>query len=285
MQVSDGLDIDLQQHKEEEKKTNWLWDLLSSWGPPILIVLLLRSIVVEPFQIPSGSMVPSLAIGDFILVSKFSYGLHLPFWGMRITSLGVPFTDIQFTQFQEPLRMPEWYRDFELLPMGEPKRGDIIVFVYPPTQDTTPTDYIKRLVGLPGDTIEVRDDVVYVNGVEQVRSAVGPFSYTDSGHGCRPEQMQQFKEKLGDVEHDILQSTSYATRLADWGPQQVPPDHYFMMGDNRDNSMDSRFWGFVPKDNLRGKAILVWLSFDHCAGNIPALGAPRYERIGLGLYP
>jgi signal peptidase I len=283
--VSDGLDIDLQQHKEEEtpKKTNWLWDMISSWGPPLLVVLLLRSIVVEPFQIPSGSMVPTLAIGDFILVSKFSYGLHLPFWGMRMVGIGIPFTDIQFVKFEEPLRMPEWYREFEVLGLGEPERGDIMVFVYPPTQDTTPTDYIKRLVGLPGDTIEVRDDVVYVNGEEQRRTPAGPYSYVDSGRGCRPEDMQQFQENLGGRPHDVLQSTSYATRLADWGPQVVPEGHYFMMGDNRDNSMDSRFWGFVPRDNLRGKAVLVWLSFDRCSGNIPALGRLRFERIGISL--
>ncbi len=289
--MSDNLDIDLQQNKDNgpPQQGSWLWELFTSWGPPLLVVLLLRSIVVEPFQIPSGSMVPTLAIGDFILVSKFSYGLHLPFWGLRLAGIPVPFTDKWVVKFEEPARMPEWYRDFELLPLSEPERGDIMVFVHPPTQETNPTDYIKRLVGLPGDTIEVRDDVVYVNGVEQTRTADGDFVYTDTSRTCRPESMRMFQERLGSasgdssgniVEHAVLQSTSYATRMADWGPRQVPDGQYFMMGDNRDNSADSRIWGFVPRDNIRGKAILVWLSFDRCKGNIPGLGSVRFERIG-----
>ena len=284
--MSDGLELDLQQSQEAgppPRKTNWLWDLITSWGPPLLVVLLIRSIVVEPFQIPSGSMVPTLAIGDFILVSKFSYGLHLPFWGLRQVGLGVPFSDQWLVHFDTPLRMPKWYRDLEILPLDEPARGDIIVFVHPPSEETNPTDYIKRLVGLPGDTVEVRDDVVYINGVEQPRVPDGEFSYTDSSRMCRAEDMKMFSEKLGGKDHPVLQSTSYATRMADWGPKEVPEGNYFVMGDNRDNSADSRFWGFVPRDNIRGKAILVWLSFDHCKGNIPALGSVRFDRIGTML--
>lgn len=288
--MSDSLDIDLQQDKQDKDaapQPGWLRELFTSWGPPLLVVLLLRSIVVEPFQIPSGSMVPTLAIGDFILVSKFSYGLHLPFWGLRMAGIPVPFTDRWLTRFEEPLRMPEWYRDFELLSLDEPQRGDIIVFIHPPTQDTNPTDYIKRLVGLPGDTVEIRDDVVYINGVEQTRAPDGDFVYTDTSRSCRPESMRMFEERLGTsddpVNHAVLQSTSYATRMADWGPRQVPEGQYFMMGDNRDNSADSRIWGFVPRDNVRGKAILVWLSFDRCKGNIPGLGSVRFERIGTML--
>jgi signal peptidase I len=283
--VSDGLELDLQASKGEAppKKGNWLWDLLTSWGPPLLVVFLIRSILVEPFQIPSGSMVPTLAIGDFILVSKFSYGMHLPFWGLRMVGLGLPWQEDYAVRFDQPLRMPKWYRDFKLFGVDEPARGDIIVFVHPPSENTNPTDYIKRVVGLPGDTVEVREDVVYINGVEQPREPAGEFSYTDSSRMCRGEDMKEFTEKLGDKVHPVLQSTSYATRMADWGPKEVPEDNYFVMGDNRDNSADSRFWGFVPTDNIRGKAILVWLSFDHCTGNIPALGSVRFDRIGTML--
>ena len=284
--MSDGLDLNLQATDGAEKpRRGWMMEMLSSWGPPLLIVLLLRSIVAEPFQIPSGSMVPTLAIGDFILVSKFSYGLHLPFWGLRFVGLGVPFSDQWLFQFDEPLRMPAWYRDFEILSLDEPARGDIMVFVYPPTQNSNPTDYIKRLVGLPGDTVEVRDDVVYVNGMEQPRVPTGSFSYSDPspGRNCRSEEMKMFTEQLGDRAHSVLQTTSYAGRVADWGPKQVPADQYFMMGDNRDNSADSRFWGFVPRDNVRGKAILVWLSFDRCSSSVTPLGQPRFDRIGTML--
>lgn len=281
--VSDSLDLDLQQQNESTPKNNWFMEMIRSWGPPLLVVLLLRSIVVEPFQIPSGSMVPTLAIGDFILVSKFSYGLHLPFWGMRFVGIPIPFTDRWVKQWEAPIRMPEWYRNLEILPLDEPARGDIVVFVYPPTQDSNPTDYIKRVVGLPGDTVEVRDDLVYINGQEQSRTSDGTYTYTDTGRACRPEEMRMLTEQLGDRPHTVLQSTSYATRMADWGPKQVPEGEYFVMGDNRDNSADSRFWGFVPRDNIRGKAILVWLSFDKCSGSTPVVGRVRFERVGTML--
>ncbi len=262
----------------------WLWEIISSWGPPLLIVLVIRSSLFEPFQIPSGSMVPTLAIGDFILVSKSIYGLR------------IPFTTI------------------EILPRDEPDRGDIVVFLYPPTEkpsavedlrqmfgsiaplrnvlgdvlrgedDPQRIDYIKRIVGLPGDEIEVRDDVVYLNGAAQTRTRVGDYEYVDAGAGCRPEEMLHVKEALGDVSHDVLQVKSEMFRFRDFGPVTVPSDHYFVMGDNRDNSADSRVWGFVPRQNIKGKANFVWLSFDWCQGDIPVLGSIRFERIGHSLY-
>lgn len=284
--MGDGLDIDLRKDvpKEEPPDTrpmwrrafDWCFDLVYSWGPAILIVLVVRSILVEPFQIPSGSMVPTLAIGDFILVSKLTYGVR------------VPFTNI------------------EIVPRGEPERGDIVVFVYPPNQSHDPlcmikrippslsggalpgpkepceTDYIKRVVGLPGDTVEVRDDIVYVNGIEQSRTFQHSFSYEDQF--CRSSDMRMFEEALDGHPHPVLQSTTYAQRMADWGPKTVPDGHYFMMGDNRDNSADSRVWGFVPRENVRGKAELVWLSFNNCEGTIRGLGKLRTERIGSMLH-
>ena len=261
VQLGEGLDIDLRSDQPEPpgppkppvaRAGEWVWDLIKSWGPALLIVLVIRSILIEPFQIPSGSMVPTLAIGDFILVSKFSYGLR------------VPFTDI------------------EVVPLGEPERGDIVVFLYPPDLERgVNTDYIKRIVGMPGDTVEVRDDVVFINGVEQTRTFTESYAYTDQT--CHSEDMRLFTEHLGDVTHPVLQSTSYARRMADWGPREVPADEYFVMGDNRDNSADSRVWGFVPRENVRGKALFVWLSFNACEGRIRALGSIRWDRIGTGL--
>ncbi len=276
-----GLDIDLRQPVEPpppepqgsalKRSGAWLWEVLSAWGPPILIVLVIRSILFEPFQIPSGSMVPTLAIGDFILVSKFTYGLR------------VPFTNI------------------EILPLGEPKRGDIIVFIYPPSQSDDPLcwvkglphtlslgfidgpecgiDYIKRIVGEPGDTIEVRDNVVYINGKEESRQYTQDYDYTDTT--CRPDTMKEYTEDLEGMPHPVLQSQGITMGgISNYGPITVPDGNFFVMGDNRDNSADSRVWGFVPRDNVRGKAELVWLSFDSCQGAIRGLGKLRTERVG-----
>ena len=284
--VSDGLNIDLRRPVEPERPEHpnpvvrfWdgLWDILKSWGPPLFAVFAIRSIVVEPFQIPSGSMVPTLAIGDFIVVSKFEYGLR------------VPFTNI------------------EILPLGEPERGDIDVFIYPPSVSEDPwcwlkrlprgltfdmlplpgpdacsIDYIKRIVGLPGEPIEVRDDVVYIDGKEQKRVSTGEYAYTDI-RSCDAQPMRSYNELLGDVEHPVLQSNESWQRMRDLPPTVVPEGHYFVMGDNRDNSADSRVWGFVPRDYIRGKAMFVWLSFDPCKPGTPGLGEMRSERIGQGL--
>ena len=282
--MADGLDINLRPDEGTEGPDTRsggkrLWDgfveVLTSWGPAILLVLVIRSILVEPFQIPSGSMVPTLAIGDFILVSKFTYGLRIPF------------------------------TNTEILPLGEPERGNIVVFIYPPTESKDPmcgpkhllhwvsggsiagpeecsTDYIKRIVGLPGDTIEVRDSVVYINGKEESRVRDGSYPYVDQY--CRAEDMQKWSEDLEGVTHPALQSSSFVGRMQDFGPATVPPDHYFMMGDNRDNSSDSRVWGFVPRENIRGKAMFVWLSIDSCAGGGAGMGSIRWDRLGQGLH-
>ena len=284
--MSDGLDIDLRQNIGDEPVRSgnpavdarrWIYDVLKSWGPPLLAVLVIRSVIVEPFQIPSGSMVPTLAIGDFIVVSKFAYGLRLPF------------------------------TNIELIPMGEPERGDIDVFIHPPTVSDDPwcrvkripkdwtldlipfmpgpeqpctTDYVKRLVGLPGDTVEVRDDVVYLNGTAQARVSTGEYNYVDV-RGCVGQPMNEYEETLGEVKHTTLQTTMYGMHMRDMPPTKVPEGEYFYMGDNRDNSADGRVWGFVPREYIRGKAIFVWLSFDPCqSGGMPGLGSPRIDRIG-----
>ncbi|MCP5142408.1 MAG: signal peptidase I [Chromatiales bacterium] len=212
--------------------------------PVILIVLLLRSFLVEPFRIPSGSMMPTLLVGDFIMVNKFTYGIRLPVINRKVIDLGAP------------------------------ERGDIAVFRFP--LDPT-TDYIKRVVGVPGDRIGYYRKVLYVNGQPQKLDDKGV--YEGYGSGIRMSGARIASEQLGDVRHDVL----IDLRRPDFNPGcnvlaegefTVPEGHYFAMGDNRDNSNDSRCWGTVPDENLVGKAFLIWFNWDS------ALGIPEWDRIG-----
>ena len=187
--------------------------------PVIFAVFVLRSFVVEPFRIPSGSMIPTLHVGDFILVNKFDYGLRCP------------------------------VGDCKLLSLGEPKRGDVVVFKFP---DNPSVDFIKRVVGVPGDHIRYADKVLSVNGQTVATEA-------ESG-GPEDGGAQRFSEDLLGVRHDILLVPGQPSRDVD---EVVPPGHYFMMGDNRDESNDSRYWGYVPEENLKGKAILIWMSWEN----------------------
>ncbi len=207
-------------------------DYARSFFPIFLFVLLLRAFVVEPFRIPSGSMMPTLLVGDFILVNKFAYGLRAPVTKTKI------------------------------LEVGEPERGDVVVFRYPKNPKL---DYIKRLIGLPGDRIAYRNKTLYVNGKKMPQTKVGVYEAV--GSGIRMRGAWELKENLEGVEHSILINP----RVPDFGPGcrvlangeiTVPEGHYFMMGDNRDNSNDGRCWGFVPEQNLVGKAFMIWLSLD-----------------------
>lgn len=202
-----------------------------SFFPLLLIVLLFRSFLFEPFKIPSGSMIPTLLIGDFIVVAKYSYGLRLPVLNTRI------------------------------LETGEPQRGDVFVFRFPEDERV---NYIKRVVGLPGDTVTYRNKTLLVNGEPVEQDIVGPWV----GEGLnrnRPGSRPQLRmETLGEVDHEIL---VHAERRD--GPAQtwvVPKGHYFAMGDNRDQSLDSRSWGFVPEENLVGKALRIWMHWDCARG-------------------
>jgi signal peptidase I len=196
-----------------------------SFFPVILIVFLIRSFIVEPFKIPSGSMMPTLLAGDFILVNKFTYGLRVPI-------LNNTFIDV-----------------------GQPKRGDVIVFHYPPDPSI---DYIKRVVGVPGDKIAYRDKQLYVNGEKLDVQFVDDYQYV--GSGLNMVYAKRYKEKLGERPHDILIEEDTIVIDAE---VEVPEGHYFAMGDNRDNSRDSRVWGFVPENNLVGKAFFIWWNFDN----------------------
>ena len=196
-----------------------------SFFPVLLIVFLLRGFVAEPFRIPSGSMIPSLFIGDFILVNKFAYGVKMPVFNKVL---------------------------FEV---DKPKRGDVAVFKYP--RDTS-VDYIKRVIGVPGDHIAYYNKVLYVNGKEIKRKRIGEYN----GPG-EQNLAQEYVENLQGVEHNILLISDRAGLNAEY---IVPEGHYFMMGDNRDNSNDSRYWGVVPEKYLVGKAFIIWMHLNN--GNI-----------------
>jgi signal peptidase I len=200
-----------------------------SIGVAVAVALLLRAFVVEAFQIPSGSMIPTLEVGDHIFVSKFSYGLS------------IPFTDTKILQF------------------AEPKRGDVIVFKWPNDHSI---DYIKRVVGLPGDVIEMKQEELYINGKPVPRERAPRVCSDDeaprSGELFEAHDCELWMETLGDTRHETIQVPGHGGR--DFPRTIVPPHHLFMMGDNRDNSSDSRFWGPVDLDLVKGRALIVWWS-------------------------
>lgn len=200
-------------------------DFAKSFFPILLLVLVIRSFVAEPFRIPSGSMIPTLEVGDFILVKKYAYGIRLPVVHTKI------------------------------LEIGKPKRGDVVVFRYPPQPEI---NYIKRLIGLPGDTIEwLSDKTLVINGKAVDYKLADDYTVKDS-RGESHQVTQKIESLADDLSHRVIVFPQ-PTRAGKW---KVPQGHYFMMGDNRDNSSDGRFWGFVPEANLVGKASLVWMHWN-----------------------
>ncbi|MDX5337074.1 MAG: signal peptidase I [Marinobacter sp.] len=212
-----------------ETSEPWLVDLSRSFFPVLAIVLVLRSFLVEPFQIPSGSMLPTLEVGDFILVNKYAYGLRLPVAGTKVVS------------------------------MGNPERGDVMVFRYP---EDGATNYIKRVIGLPGDRVRYRDKQLFINDEPVAREFV-----------ARLPPMERWREEVGGVEYDVYLTLGRVAGNGE-GEWLVPDGHYFVMGDNRDNSNDSRFWGTVPDELVVGKAFAIWMHWKSLTS------LPSFDRVG-----
>jgi signal peptidase I len=231
------------KHRGHGEPEPWWIEYPKSFFPVILIVFLLRSFLVEPFKIPSSSMRPTLEVGDFILVNKFTFGIRLPIIEKKIIEL------------------------------NQPQRGDVMVFRYPLDPSL---DYIKRVVGVPGDEVTYKDKQIFINGKAEPLKADGTYSYLEGslqfvstrlyeenleGHVHAVAHLPDVPPvRMGGVrsfpgrENCVYNESGFTCR--------VPPGQYFMMGDNRDNSEDSRYWGFVPDDHIRGKAFFIWWNWD-----------------------
>ncbi len=208
----------------DEKNEPVLVEYARSFFPIVLIVLILRSFIAEPFRIPSGSMMPTLLVGDFILVNKFTYGIRLPVINKKIIA------------------------------MNEPQRGDIVVFRFPKEPSI---DYIKRVIGLPGDKVVYKDKQLTVNDAPVKQVSMG--RYQGVGQGEDMTGAEELLENLTGIEHSILIRNGVSSIEFS---HVIPEGSYFVMGDNRDNSNDSRYWGYVPEANLVGKAFFIWMSWD-----------------------
>lgn len=219
--------------RSSEQKPGKIIEYSRSFFPVFFLVLILRSFLIEPFRIPSGSLEPTLLVGDFLAVNKFAYGFRLPVWEKKI------------------------------IPIANPKTGEIAVFRWPPDPSY---DYIKRVIGVPGDKISYHNKVLTINGKEMKQTFLEYTTDESSG-----KAVAKYQENLNGIIHDIYIRPEVAAEDFDI---EVPEGQYFMMGDNRDDSADSRFWGFMADKYLRGKAFIVWMSWD---GNTDRV---RWSRIG-----
>jgi len=233
----------LRKRRGDAAPEPWWVEYPRSFFPVILVVFLLRSFLVEPFKIPSGSMLPTLLIGDFILVNKFIYGIRLPILNVKVVSI------------------------------NDPVRGDVMVFRYP---ENPSLDYIKRVVGVPGDRITYRNKQLTINDRKIELQPDGEYNYIESGLNF--VTTRRYREMIGEAGHAILVQAGipgvHAGGVRAFPFREnceyndsgfsctVPAGHYFTMGDNRDSSSDSRYWGFVPEANIVGRAFLIWWNFD-----------------------
>jgi len=214
-----------------------LIDYCRSFFPVLLLVFILRSFLFEPFRIPSGSLEPTLLVGDFILVNKFDYGVRLPVLHNKIVTI------------------------------HEPVRGDIIVFRWPPN---TSYDFIKRVIGVPGDKISYVNKELLINGVKIPQELLGKRPASDDSDGNKT--VEERREDLLGVKHHIY--VNPARDSSDYNNLTVPKGMYFVLGDNRDDSADSRYWGFVSEKNIVGKAVAIWMSWDADKSRV------RWNRLG-----
>ncbi len=226
-----------------------LWENFKTIGGALVLFLLIRIFLVEAYRIPSPSMVPSMLVGDWLFVNKLIYGPHIPF------------------------------SDFNLPGYGDPKRGSIAVFKSPPQVDQpwdpTPT-LVKRIVGVGGDTLFMRNAVLHVNGIAQRQG----YAAVASGEDSRSE-LFEWQKRIA-LSKSRFGAAPASPTLDNWGPLVIPPNHFFMMGDNRYNSKDSRYWGIVPRGNLRGKPLFVYYSYnaDDSDRPLPFITDIRWSRIG-----
>lgn len=232
----DKLFLAPKRRERDMKKLPWAVDYARSFFPVLLVVFIIRSFIVEPYRIPSGSLKPTLQTGDYIIVNKFAYGLRLPVFHNMI------------------------------LPIKEPKRGDIAVFRYPPEPSI---DYIKRIIGVPGDHVVYKDKILTINGTVIPEKLLNYAIETEPTQGSF--KVEKMRENLLGVRHNIYINPDVTSIDFD---VTVPPGQYFALGDNRDNSNDSRYWGMVPEQNLIGQALCVLVSWDSNTDSV------RWSRIG-----
>ncbi|PID41918.1 MAG: signal peptidase I [Proteobacteria bacterium] len=221
---------DLTDSQKEALAESSVVEMSRSFFPVLLVVLILRSFLVEPFQIPSGSMLPTLEVGDFILVNKFTYGIRLPVLGTKIVEL------------------------------NDPRAGDVLVFRFPRDGKT---NYIKRVVGTPGDIVQYRNKRLIINGKMVTEEFEGQIN-----------RMDMYLENLEGTRHFIYKNSHGKALLQEEGEWKIPDGHYFVMGDNRDNSNDSRFWGLVPDEMIVGKAFAIWMHWE------TLFSIPGFSRVG-----
>jgi signal peptidase I len=230
----------------QKRERPFIVDNAYSFFGVLLLVWVIRSFIIQPYRVPTGSLLPTVEPGDFLVVNQFAYGLHFPVTNKKLVAV------------------------------GEPKRGEIVLFYYPIDPNVI---FVKRLIGLPGDHIESKNKVLYINGKEMKQTYMGTAVDNEPSGQNNPEEnipVLVKQEDLDGVKHRIYMIAGNTTLGADFSVH-VPAGHYFMMGDNRDNSGDSRVWGFVPESNLIGKAFGIWMSWD------PIKHHPKWDRIGLAV--
>jgi signal peptidase I len=229
------------RRRVDESAGRWLWEWVKSISVAILLFLVIRTFAVEAFKIPTGSMESTLLVGDFLLVNKAVYGAQVPFTRVRLPAF------------------------------DSPERGDVVVFEYPLDQSK---NYVKRVVGLPGDKVEMRNGELFVNGVRQEENYV---QHTQPGSDYYDPQFEWQRRYLAPG----VDPATYRPTRDDWGPILVPADNYFVMGDNRDNSQDSRYWGFVERILIKGRPLFIYYSFDRSRLRpLPWLTEVRWNRVG-----